>query len=171
MSDELMESLWRTHYPRLCVYVRSSFPTLREEAGDLAQETFVRAYAARDRISVNGPPAPWLYAIARNLCLDRLRRLAVRKRMGNEELPSDAVEVGGTDACENLERERLRRAVMTAMESLKPQDREICFFHYFEELSIEEISSLVGRPAGTIKYRLYRIRTGLKKRLEAHHAR
>ena len=67
------EALWREWFPRLTVYVRSSFPVLGAEAEDIAQETFLRL--ARKGLEIGPNPAALLYRIARNLCIDGLRKM------------------------------------------------------------------------------------------------
>ncbi|MFA6506203.1 MAG: sigma-70 family RNA polymerase sigma factor, partial [Treponemataceae bacterium] len=128
------------------------------EAGDLTQETFTRAFASLENLDAERSPAPWLYSVARNLCVDHLRK----KRDAAESLPDDAV----SDRSDCPEREDDRRSIAAAIEDLPPSDRELCYLYYFEELSVKDIGLLVGRPAGTVKYRMFRIRAMLRKRLE-----
>jgi RNA polymerase sigma-70 factor (ECF subfamily) len=170
IADRL-ENLWRACYPRLVVYIRSSFPALKGEAGDLAQETFVHAHGAMDRLSTEVSSGPWLYIIARNLCIDRLRRLRKESAVGGGPEEVDSIEEPDSGVFERIERDRVRNAVANAVKALDPQDREICYLYYFEEFSVAEIGKVLRRPSGTIKYRLFRIRALLKKRLEAMHER
>lgn len=167
MAEVDFERAWNEHYSCIAYYVRHAFPTLRSEADDLAQETFARACAGRASLSAAAPVAPWLYAIARNLCVDRLRR-AGRRRGGEGSLDEAAAEApaGGSDPGYDLERRELRSSVAEAVDALPPEDREICLFYYFEGWSVAEIGRLTGRPAGTVKYRLFRIRALLRKRME-----
>jgi RNA polymerase sigma-70 factor (ECF subfamily) len=166
MDEQTISRLWKDYYPRIVFYIRHSFPSLRNEAEDLCQEVFVRAQGST-LIEADGHPArPWLYAVARNLCIDRLRKT----RKGTTYL-SDAdngsLEDTRLDMAAELERKDSRDEVAICIAKLKPKDREICYLYYFEEMKTTEIGRLLHRPSGTVKYRLYRIRAVLKKHLEA----
>ncbi len=163
MGDEAFEEIWNRYYSRIAYYVGRMFPSLRDEAEDLVQETFARAFAAFGARDAAAPVAPWLYAIARNLCVDRLRRAG---RRGGPEAVLEEAAAENADPCEQVDRDQRRRAVGEAIRGLPPRDREICYLYYFENLSVREIGRLTGRPAGTVKYRLFRIRDQLRERME-----
>jgi len=168
MQNQAISRLWKEYYARIVFYIRHSFPSLGNEAEDLCQEVFVRAQASPE-ISWDGISArPWLYTVARNLCIDSLRKGGKR-----DHHLADADGVGiedpRADTVAELERKSAKDSVAASIARLKPADREICYLYYFEEMKTTEIGRLVHRPSGTIKYRLFRIRATLKKHLEAMH--
>jgi RNA polymerase sigma-70 factor (ECF subfamily) len=168
MQDQELSSLWKEYYPRIVFYIRHSFPSLRTEAEDLCQEVFVRAYANAGSLADGVSARPWLYTVARNLCIDRLRKGVD----GDSHLPDDGVENiedVRIDMAEQLERKNAKDSVAIGIAKLKPKDREICYLYYFEEMRTTEIARVVHRPSGTVKYRLFRIRATLKRHLEAMH--
>ncbi len=146
------EALWKEWFPRVTVYVRSSFPVLGAEAEDIAQETFLRLVRKGPEVGPNS--AAFLYRIARNLCIDGLRK----KRTvpyGEESAQVPDTAAGPEESA------TLRESgdeVRAAMEGLSPEDRELCFLRYFEELSIRDIARLTGKREGTVKFGLFRAR-------------
>jgi len=168
MDDQTISKLWKDHYPRIVFYIRHSFPTLKNEAEDLCQEVFVRTQASTISLTDAFSARPWLYAVTRNLCIDRLRK-AGKGNVYLSDAHAENLEDARLDTAAELERKDDRDSVAIGIAKLKPADREMCYLYYFEEMKTAEISKLVHRPIGTVKYRLFRIRAALKKHLEAVH--
>ncbi len=123
-----------------------------EDAKDLSQEAFTRAYVALHRFESGRPFYPWLLTILRNVCLSHLRR-----RRPNVDLES---------APEARERRELspetRLRYEQAFSSLADGDREILTMKAFQDLSYAEISEVLRIPRGTVMSRLYHARRRLK---------
>jgi len=95
-----------------------------EEARDLCQEAFLRAFRGLGTFKREARFSSWLYQIALNVCRDRLRRRKGRTQVSLDELEGDpAVIVKGPTALDLVERGDLARAVALAMESLPPEQR------------------------------------------------
>jgi len=145
-----------------------SFVGNREDAVELAQESFVRAFRAIGRFDTRLPFYPWLYRIIRNTCLNHLKK---KKRHG--ELSLDALIDAGYDVPDHEGTERtvelneLRRAIAGAIGQLQPEHREILLLRHLQELSYSEIAACLEIPQGTVMSRLHAARKGLRKRLEA----
>lgn len=131
-------------------------------ADDLAAETFVRAFAARERYVAQGDDArPWLYAIAANLARDEARRAhrgaGALRRLGVPRGVEDPdVAAGGLDD-----------ALTDAVGALRPDEREALLLHAWGELSYAEIAAAQGVEVGTVRSRLHRARTRVRKSLAA----
>lgn len=164
MDEESFNRLWRDGYARINYYILHSFPTLRSEAADLTQEAFTKAFVSFRASDPDCSAIPWLYAVARNLCVDRLR-----KKDATEPLPENVSVDPSAHHTYLADGEDERRRIAEAVEALDPGDREICYLYYFEDMPVKDIGRIVGRPAGTVKYRLFRIRSMLGKRLEDLH--
>ncbi len=145
-----------------------------EEARDAAQEAFVRAYGAVATYDAAQPFAPWLLRIARNHCLDLLRRrvpAAVQVRLDAE--PEDgapALELADADAPAAdalLERAQTRTALEAAVAGLPPNYREVVHLFHVEHLSYKEIASTLDVPIGTVMTWLHRARGRLREALSA----
>lgn len=155
-------------YQKRAYAVAYSFVGNREDALELAQEAFARAFKAMHRFDANMPFYPWLYRIVRNTCLNHLKK---KKRRGETSL--DSLHEAGYDvptSCGDPERavvlDDLRRAIAAAMGQLSPEHREILTLRHFQDLSYAEIAACLGVPQGTVMSRLHAARRALKKRLE-----
>ena len=141
------------------------------EAEDLTQDTFVNAYRARDGFRGDSQVYTWLYRIAVNLTKNRLEQLSRRpaslsgdRPEGEDEedaLPTDPPE-GPDRLAENSE---LGRMVAAAVLRLRPDFREVVILREYEQLSYEEIASVLGCTVQTVKTRLFRARNLLRRRL------
>lgn len=140
----------------------------RDDAIDLAQDAFVRAYRAMGRFDTKMPFYPWLHRIVRNTCLNHLKR---RNRRGETSLDAlmeegyDA-ESGGLDPVESAEAVDLRDRIRAAMATLTPQQQEILRLRHMVELSYTEIADCLQIPIGTVMSRLHAARKALKDALE-----
>lgn len=137
----------------------------RVEAEDLVQETYVRAIEAFDRLRQDSNLKGWLFTILRNLWLNRVRK----HRTGPQIVDVDAEEhtaeqLAGNlpDAHQILESEEDAERVRRALGKLSPEFREILVLREYEDLSYQEIASVLGCPAGTVMSRLGRARARLR---------
>jgi RNA polymerase sigma-70 factor (ECF subfamily) len=135
-----------------------------DEAEDVAQEAFVAAYDKRRSYRPDLPYRPWLYRIALNRCLDRLRAHSRGPRLESwdETLPEFVAESGLLTALLTSEREaRLEEAVS----GLPPMYRAVFLLRTLDDLSYEEIAAATGMPLGTVKTHLFRARALLREAL------
>jgi RNA polymerase sigma-70 factor, ECF subfamily len=143
----------------------------RQEAEDVAQETFLRVYANLDNYDPQYKFSTWIYRIASNLSID-----AIRKRKKNLSLDAEITGADGAvwhdrlaDAGKGPEEElltdELQEEVQGAIMGLNPKYRAVMLLRYIEDLSLQEISDVVGLPISTIKTRIHRGREALRKKL------
>ena len=138
-----------------------------EEARDLCQEAFLRAFRGLGTFKREARFSSWLYQIALNVCRDRLRRRKGRTQVSLDELEADpAVIVTGPTALDLVERSDLARAVAKAMESLPTEQREVVILKEYQGLTFPEIADVLDVPVSTVKTRLYRGLDLLRHRLE-----
>ncbi len=144
------------------------------EAEDLAQEVFLRAFRSIRRFRQQSKFSTWLYQIAHNLSLNRIRYLKKRRTsdlqsvsMENEASLAIAFDSGPSDSPEEavLEQER-KRYLSEAIVSLDVSYREVIVLRDVEGLSYEEIAEALGAAVGTVKSRLHRARTELLKKMK-----
>lgn len=141
----------------------------REEAHDLTQDAFVKAFRNLERFRLEASFYTWLYRIAKNLTIDWLRK---QKRRRTDEFDEGiaARESGGTIADSHLkespgrelERSRLKDRIFDAMETLTPEHRQIILLREVEGFSYKEISDVMGIPEGTVMSRLFYARRKLQ---------
>lgn len=141
-----------------------------EEALDLAQETFVRAWTALPNFRGQSQFRTWLYRIATNLCYNRLPGL----RRSLNDLGNDViVELPETDPTFDnpalgLESRELRSYLHKAIDELDEKYRLLISLRYQSEMSYEEIAGMLNLPLGTVKTGLFRAREQLRRALERY---
>lgn len=144
---------------------RAAYAILRdhEDASDVAQDTFVRAYRGLRRFDAARPIFPWLYRIARNLSLNRIERVRGRE----QRLPDfDALVAAGPGPEDTLVAEDEVLRVRRAVAGLSDQHRQIIELNHFQECSYKEIAGILGIPIGTVMSRLYHARRRLREILD-----
>ena len=141
-----------------------------EEALDLAQETFVRAWTALPNFRGQSQFRTWLYRITTNLCYNRLPNL----RRSLNDLGDDVIaQVPETDIefdnpAHGFESRELRSYLHKAMDELDGNYRLLVSLRYQDELSYEEIATLLNLPLGTVKTGLFRAKEQLRRALEQY---
>ena len=137
-----------------------------EEARDLAQEIFVRIYQRIHTFQGGERFVPWMIRIARNLCIDRIRWLKAR-RYGSE-VPADQVlglRASTPDPEQQWVASSRKRLLYRALQTMGELNREIILLKDIQGLSLEEISTLLKVPVGTVKSRSNRARLELARRV------
>lgn len=157
-------------YMRRAYYGALGLVGSREDAMDLSQEAFVRAFRARHTIDPDRPFYTWLYQILRRLCFNHTRDRRTRRR-GIDAAESWLVEqasarTAAMDPERALEAAEAQRRVREALESLSDRDREVLVLKEFEGLRYREIAEVIGVPIGTVMSRLYSARRRLAAALE-----
>lgn len=134
-----------------------------EEAQDLAQETFMRAFIHRERFDPARPVLPWLLTIARRLCIDRVRKH--KPVLADDDRPLDPAE-HRPDAEQSLATREQLGQLKQAHSKLADGPREAVALYHWEGLSYDEIAKILGVPLGTVMTWLHRGRAQLRKALE-----
>ena len=130
----------------------------REDAEDVAQDVFLRAFRSLHRWDCERPLKPWLLTIAANRC-----RTVFEKRVRQPAPTEFLANVADEDPVANSR--ELKEELQAALSKLR-DDYRMCFtLFYQDELSCAEISEVLGRPAGTVKTWLHRARRELAEHL------
>jgi len=143
-------------------------PILRSEpeAEDIVQEAFVLAFTKLDSFQGNSAFFTWLYRIAYNLAISRLRR-----RRGGVSLDSQREKTGfdlpdvSASPSSNLEQQERIELVHEALGKLSEEHRSILVLREMQELDYEAISEILDLPIGTVRSRLHRAREQLREQL------
>ena len=123
-----------------------------DAAEDIAQETLLAVWRKAHLFAADkGGGATWIYTIARNLRIDRLRRQAP-----HHDLLEELTEVASDDDLpdEALNRDQQRERIRKVLETLPPEQYEVVRLSYIEGLSHSEIAGVLGAPIGTVKSRM-----------------
>ena len=140
-----------------------------EDARDLCQEAFLKAYRGLGTFKREARFSSWLYQIAINVCRDRLRRRRGRIAVSLddvEETRDGGLRTASPSPLELVEARDLRHLVEEAMATLSAEEREVVILKEYQELTFPEIAEALEVPLSTVKTRLYRGLAQLRHRLE-----
>jgi RNA polymerase sigma-70 factor (ECF subfamily) len=132
-----------------------------EVALDVLQEVWVKVFRTIGRLREPAALRTWLYRIVRGVALNHVRAETTRRRA--EERAGEEPDLSSPDPdFDHVDVTRLHRA----LEKLDANHREVLVLHFLEELSIDEIGSVVGCPSGTVKSRIHYAKRALARHLE-----
>ena len=139
----------------------------REDAQDMAQEAFLKAYNSLSSFRGDSKFSSWLYRIVSNVCLDFKRRQGRRpsSSLTVEDDEGETLELDIADESQSpealLERKLTREAVRRGLQELPDEQRQILLLREIQGMSYEEISEAMGLEEGTVKSRIFRARKKL----------
>ena len=141
-----------------------------ELARELSQEAFVRAWSALERFNPRYRFSTWLFRIAHNLGIDQLRRRRLQTTpLYRTDSEGDEVEVVvpdlDKDPLGHLENRALASELREVIDGLRPEYRELVLLRHFAGLSYQEIADFTEMPLGTVKNKLFRAHSVLRKAL------
>ena len=157
-DPEAFAQLYRLHYRSIALYLWRRTADVHATE-DLLSEVFLAALSSLGRYANQGIPfRHWLYRIATNAAnrWTRARRRAC----------VDLDAASGVASAERDPPDEEQRLAMTALAALSPKLQSVAILHYLEDLSVDEIASILGCRSGTVKSRLSRARDALRKALE-----
>ena len=164
---EAWEALVREHQQAVfrLAYLFTGDP---DEAEDIAQEAFIRAYRAIDRADPNRPFRPWLLSIAANLARNRLRGvkryLAALQRFATRDPEAVRAAQPGPDLPGET------RALWETVRRMSLEDQQVIYLRYFLELPEDAAAAALGVARGTVKSRQHRALNRLRERLREQEA-
>lgn len=133
-----------------------------DDAEDLAQEAFVKAYRTIARFQSGEPFGPWIYRIVTNLALDLLKH---RRRFRHEELTDTEAAPRRDSADLPALTSEIARRIDDAIESLPEMQRVVARLHLVEQFSHTEVSAMTGVSEGTVRSHLSLARSKLRQQL------
>jgi RNA polymerase sigma-70 factor (ECF subfamily) len=141
-----------------------------ELARELAQEAFVRAWSALERFDPRYRFSTWLFRIAHNLGIDQLRRRRLQTTpLYRTDSEGEEVEVVvpdlDKDPLGHLENRALASELRQIIDGLRPEYRELVLLRHFAGLSYQEIADFTEMPLGTVKNKLFRAHSVLRRAL------
>jgi RNA polymerase sigma-70 factor, ECF subfamily len=155
-------------YQQRVVGVARSLVRNPDDAVELGQETFIRAFQNLASFEGRSSFSTWLYRIASNLAIDWRRRETRYPIAHGEEAENEIKRIpsGQGDSFREAARGELSRKVKAALDELTPEHREVILLREMEGFSYEEISELLGCPKGTVMSRLHYARSHLRDLLK-----
>jgi RNA polymerase sigma-70 factor, ECF subfamily len=151
-------------YQRRVVGVAWAVVHNQEDALELAQETFVRAYENLASFESRSSFSTWLYRIAANLAIDFRRREGRHSIVRGEEAENEIARLPSStgDSFTEFARSELNLRIRAALDELTPEHRAVILLREVEGLSYDEISDILDCPRGTVMSRLHYARNRLR---------
>jgi RNA polymerase sigma-70 factor (ECF subfamily) len=142
----------------------------RDEVDDLVQETWLRVLERGSSYDGRSRFEPWLFTIARNLAIDHMRKRRTSSLDSNDDTKQDAVALSPVSntpspfalAARTEDAQRLAHSLQT----LEPIYREALVLRFLEDLSLQEMATIVGAPVTTVASRIYRGLETLRAQLD-----
>ncbi len=162
-------TIYAEYYPKIAGYLRRLVG--EAEAEDVAQKTFLKAGRALDGFRGESSLSTWIYRIATNAAMDHLRKPVNQA----SDLPDDdgenenTVEDAGSPLLDTLLiRKDMHECIRGIVDDLPENYRSVLVLSELEGFTNQEIADILGMSLDTVKIRLHRARTRLKKALETH---
>lgn len=165
-GDDLAWEAFVRQFQRRVYSIACTYAAHTDEARDLAQDIFVRLYETRGRWAAADGFTAWLVRVARNVCLDALRRRKARPPA--QDVPADEMlDLADPNRTPEsaLEASRDRQLVWRALRSLSQLSREVILLKEIQGFTLEEIAGMLRAPIGTIKSRASRARLELAEQV------
>jgi RNA polymerase sigma-70 factor (ECF subfamily) len=145
------------------------FTKNREDAEEVAQDIFIKAYRALKDFKGNSKFSTWLYTIVNNTCITFLRKKKLETYSLDKEGVFEAADSLDSGMRANIVEQKSKVAMVNnAINLLNPDDAEIITLFYKSEQSLEEIAQILGVETNAAKVRLHRARTRLKEKMEKY---
>jgi RNA polymerase sigma-70 factor (ECF subfamily) len=156
---------------RLALHLTGS----EQDAQDIYQEAFLRAYQNLDRFRFESSFYTWIYRIVTNLCLDHLRRRQIRSRQvgvtvsadGEERDPFDRLADArpGSNPEHGLRGQELRACIASALQDLAARERFVFELKHYQGLKLRTVAAMLNTSEGTVKNTLFRATQKLRAAL------
>lgn len=168
-DEDAYGTLVRRYQRRLTAFLGQLVGDI-ELARELSQEAFIRAWSALERFNPRYRFSTWLFRIAHNLGIDQLRRRRLQTvSLYRTDADGGEVEVVVTaldkDPLGHLENRALAEELHQIIDDLRPEYRELILLRHFGGLSYQEIAEFKDMPLGTVKNKLFRAHSVLRKAL------
>ncbi len=171
------EKLTERYQNKIMGYVGRMVNNDREEAEDVTQEAFIKAYRSLDSFRGQSSFSTWLYKIATNLCIDRARTRARRPQQAyslDEPFDKDD-DKGGREIADSryepakgVEKDELRQQVRLTVAEMPDKLRQVLIMCDLQGMAYEDIAKVLTIPLGTVKSRLFHARADLARRLRPY---
>src|SRR5581483_4668813 len=152
-------------YTRAIYNVTYRFTADAQEAENLTQETFLRAWNALPHIALDKPLKPYLVKIAVNLCRDWAEKKNIAQ-VDSLDAVQDEPTSEDSDPLRTVSDDELRARVRAKLDELPPLYRTVITLRYSEELSYEEMATALDLPVNTVRTHLHRAKARLRELLE-----
>ncbi|MFC2160317.1 RNA polymerase sigma factor [Acidobacteriota bacterium] len=141
-------------YMQTAYYIALGFVHNQQDALDLSQDTFIKAFRKIKSFDTSRPFFPWFYRILKNICIDHFKRVRHRNEIPLEE---------NTFLTQEKEDKEMKAALWQGIEKLSFEQKEMIILRYFREFSYQEIAEITGKPIGSVMSSLHYAKKRLKE--------
>ena len=141
----------------------------REDAEEVAQDVFIKAYKSLASFKGDSKFSTWLYTVTTSTCISFLRKKKLEVHsLDNEKVFEAAGEIAGDMSANQVEQKSKVNMVNEAIKMLSPDDAQIIMLFYKGEQTLEEIAKILNKEPNTVKVQLHRARTRLKEKMQKY---
>lgn len=158
-----------TRYQNFVFTLALRYTPVREDAEEIAQDVFVKAYKALKDFRGESKLSTWLYSIVNSTAITFLRKKKMDvSSLDNEHVFEQADSKDSGTSANQVEVKSKVEMVTKAIQLLSPDDAKLITLFYKAEQSLEEIANILDMEANTVKVKLHRARTRLKEKMEKY---
>lgn len=170
-KDSAAGELYGITYRKLNIYA-VSIVSNREQADEIVQDTYIRAFSRISQLSDPEKFYPWTKRILHNLAMDRFRKMKNDPLLLDEDhenmLEMEPEERDEFIPEEKIDREELSSIMYELMHTIPVEQRVVILAYYYDNMPISDIAVMTDSPEGTVKSRLYNGRKAFREKLEAY---
>jgi RNA polymerase sigma-70 factor (ECF subfamily) len=144
-------------YMQRAYYIALGFVRNSQDAMDISQDSFIKAFRKIKRFDPEKSFFPWFYKLLKNLCLDHIKR---RSRI--QEIPLDEARILN----EEREDREMKEILWRGIETLSFEQKEVIILRYFQQFSYQEIAEITAKPVGTVMSSLFYAKKRLKEAIK-----
>jgi len=168
-GDQALFAQLVQRYQRYVFTLVSRFTSNREDAEEISQDIFVKAYRSLADFRGEAKFSTWLYTVVRTSCITFLRKKQLDTTSLDNERTLIQLENKESGFNANIVEQKSRHALLNAaIRLLSPDDSQILTLFYKGEQSLEEIGRIMGLEPNTVKVKLHRARNRLREKMEKH---
>jgi RNA polymerase sigma factor (sigma-70 family) len=141
----------------------------REDAEEVAQDVFIKAYKSLSSFKGDSKFSTWLYTVTTTTCITFLRKKKLEvQSLDNEKVFEAAGEIAGDMSANQVEQKSKVNMVNEAIKMLSPDDAQVIMLFYKGEQTLEEMAKILNKEPNAVKVQLHRARTRLKEKMQKH---
>jgi RNA polymerase sigma-70 factor (ECF subfamily) len=138
----------------------------REDAEEIAQDVFMKAYQSLSAFKKESKFSTWLYRIVYNTAISKTRKKSLETTNINYDIVENYSEDDINDNLNRLEEKEQKKIINTVLKKLNTEDHLLITLYYFDEKSVEEISEITTLSQSNVKVRLFRARKKLYEEIQ-----
>ncbi len=168
-GDQQAYALLVDRYQNFVFTITLRYIKSREDAEEVAQDVFVKAYRALKDFKGQSKFSTWLYTVTTTTCITFLRKKKIEvQSLDNEKVFASADTIDGGLKANQVEQKSRMQMVNEAIRMLSPDDAQVITLFYKGEQTLEEIALVMGKEVNTVKVQLHRARGRLKEKMEKY---